>query len=120
MTTFTINETNEIVAFSTPEEASAATQTPFDSFSSQKELAELAKAWPTDRLVAIWNSLTGVTPVESFKSSKAAASRIWERIKGLGRTRGAETGTGHEAEGEKERQGWRTVRQGRAREGDGE
>jgi hypothetical protein len=42
MTTFTINETNEIVAFSTPEEASAAVQTPFDSFTSEQELAELA------------------------------------------------------------------------------
>ena len=84
MTTFTINETNEIVAFSTPEEAAAATQTPFDSFSSQKELAELAKAWPAERLVAIWNSLPGVKPVESFKSNKAAVARIWERIKSLG------------------------------------
>jgi hypothetical protein len=73
MTTFTINETNEIVAFSNQEEA-AATATPFDSFASQKELAELAKAWPAERLVAIFNSLTGVTPVESFKSAQAAAS----------------------------------------------
>ena len=84
MTTFTIDEQNNISAFSTQEEAAAATATPFDSFGSQKELAELAKAWPAERLVAIFNSLTGVTPVESFKSSKAAASRIWERIKGLG------------------------------------
>src|ERR1039457_4077378 len=83
MTTFTIDEQNNISAFSNKEEA-ATTATPFDSFSSQKELAELAKAWPAERLVAIFNSLTGVTPVESFKSSKAAASRIWERIKGLG------------------------------------
>ena len=57
MTTFTINETNEIVAFATPEEASAATTTPFDSFSSQDELGELAKAWPAERLLAILNSL---------------------------------------------------------------
>src|ERR1019366_6030966 len=84
MTTFTIDEQNNISPFSNQEEAAAATATPFDSFGSQKELAELAKAWPAERLVAIFNSLTGVTPVESFKSSKAAASRIWERIKGLG------------------------------------
>ncbi len=62
MTTFTINETNEIVAFSTPEEAAAATATPFDSFSSQVELAELAKAWPAERLLAILNSLPGEKP----------------------------------------------------------
>jgi len=84
MTTFTINETNEIVAFATPEEASAATQTPFDSFGSQEELAELAKAWPAERLVAIWNSLPGVAPVKSFKSAKAAASRIWKAHPGAG------------------------------------
>ena len=84
MTTFTIDEQNNISAFSTQEEAAAATATPFDSFASQKELAELAKAWPAERLVAIFNSLTGVTPVVSFKSAQAAASRIWNRIQGLG------------------------------------
>ena len=84
MTTFTINEQNEIVTSSTPEEASAATQTPFDSFTSQQEFGELAAAWPPERLVAIWNSLAGVVAVEKFKSPKAAASRIWTRIQGLG------------------------------------
>jgi hypothetical protein len=84
MTTFTIDEQNNITAFPSQEEAAAATATPFDSFCSQKELAELVKAWPADRLVAIFNCLTGVKPVESFKSSTIAASRIWERIKGLG------------------------------------
>jgi hypothetical protein len=84
MTTFTINEQNEIVAFSTAEEASAATQTPFDSFTSQKEFGELAAAWPAERLVEIWNSLTGVVAVKSFKSAKTAASKIWTRIQSLG------------------------------------
>jgi hypothetical protein len=84
MTTFTIDEQNNITVFPSQEDAAAATTTPFDSFCSQKELAELVKAWPAERLVAIFNSLTGVKPVESFKSSKIAASRIWERIKGLG------------------------------------
>jgi hypothetical protein len=83
MTTFTINEQNEIVAFSTPEEASAGTQTPFDSFASEQELTELASAWPAERLATIWNTLAGDTPVKKFKNSKAAASRIWARIQGL-------------------------------------
>ncbi len=82
--TFTIDTENNITAFATPEEAAAAATTPFDSFSSQKELAELAKAWPAERLVAIFNSLTGVAPVESFKSAQAAASRIWKQIQSLG------------------------------------
>src|SRR5580704_15106697 len=74
----------------TPEAAAAATTTPFDfpfeTFASQKELAALAAQWPAKRLVAIWNSLTGVEPVESFKSAKTAATRIWERIQSLGET----------------------------------
>ena len=83
MTTFTIDELNHISAFSSQEEAAAATATPFDSFSTEQELAELAKAWPTERLVATFNSDPGVTPVKKFKTSNIAATRIWERIQGL-------------------------------------
>jgi hypothetical protein len=86
MTTFTIDEQNNITAFATQEEAAAATATPFDSFSSQQELTELSKAWPAERLVAVWNSLPGVTPVTKFKDRKTAASRVWQRIQGLGET----------------------------------
>ena len=84
MKTFTIDEQNNITTFGSAEEAAAATTPPFDSFSSQQELAEHAAKWPAERLVAIWNSLPGVAPVESFKSNKAAVSRIWTRIQGLG------------------------------------
>ena len=106
--TFTIDEQNNITAFGTQEEAAATTTTPFDSFASQKELAELAGGWPAERLVAIWNSLPGVKPVKGFKSAKAAAGRIWEHIQNLGemeRTQG---------------QGWRTGGHGYAREGKGD
>jgi hypothetical protein len=84
MKTFTIDSENSISAFATAEEGAAATATPFDTFASQKELAELAAAWPAERLVAVWNSLPGVKTVNGFKSANAAASRIWERIQGLG------------------------------------
>jgi Protein of unknown function (DUF3489) len=84
MKTFTINDTNEIVAFATPEEAAASTATPFDSFASEQELAELASAWPGGRMVEIWNSLPGVTPVKKFKDNKTAIHRIWARIQNLG------------------------------------
>ena len=67
MKTFTIDTDNNITVFATQEEAAATTATPFDTFASQKELAELAAAWPAERLVAIWNSLAGVKPVKSFK-----------------------------------------------------
>src|ERR1017187_3638803 len=82
MTTFTIDNENNITAFPTPEEATATTATPFDTFASQLELAELALG--SERLVAIWNSLAGVTPVKRFKDHNAAARRIWERIQNLG------------------------------------
>jgi hypothetical protein len=84
MTTFTIDEQNNITAFASAEEAAATTTTPFDSFASQQELAELAAAWPAERLTAIWNSLPGVTPVRGVKNTRGAVSRIWARIQGLG------------------------------------
>ena len=84
MTTFTIDQENAISAFATAEEAAAATATPFDSFGSEQELAELAAKWPAERLVAILNSLPGEKPVKTFKSPQAAAVRIWKRIQSLG------------------------------------
>ena len=84
MTTFTINEENEIVVFGSAEEAAAATATPFDSFTSQQEFGELTASWPKGRLVAIWNGLTGVTPVTKFRDGETAVKRIWERIERLG------------------------------------
>jgi hypothetical protein len=84
MTTFTIDTDNNITAFGSAEEAAAATATPFETFANQKELAELAAAWPAERLVSIWNSLPGVPAVKGFKSAKSAAGRIWERIQKLG------------------------------------
>jgi hypothetical protein len=83
MTTFTIDNDNNITAHGTPEEAAAATATPFESFSSQRELAGLAAGWPAERLIATWNGLPGAEPVKTFKSAKTAASRIWEQIQGL-------------------------------------
>src|ERR1022692_1033057 len=84
MTTFTIDKDNTITAFGSAEEAAAASTTPFDSFANPKQLAELIAGWPEERLVATWNSLPGVEPVKGFKNAKRAASRIWERIQGLG------------------------------------
>src|SRR5947208_7948967 len=86
MKTFTIDTDNNISAFATPAEAAATTTTPFDTFATEKELASLIAKWPAERLVAIWNSLPGVTPVKKFKNAKTAAGKIWERIQKLGET----------------------------------
>jgi hypothetical protein len=83
MTTFTIDEQNQIVAFATAEQAAAATSTPFDTFATQEELTELATRWRAPRLLAIWNSLPGVSPVKRFKNPKAVIGCIWERIQSL-------------------------------------
>ncbi len=83
MTTFTIDEQNQIVAFATPEAAAAVTATPFDAFTTQAELAELAANWPSERLLAIWNTLPGVAPVKKLKDNKAVVGRIWTRIQSL-------------------------------------
>ncbi len=84
MTTFTIDTENNITAFPTPDHAEAAVGAGAQAFTSQQELAELASAWPAERLVAIWNSLPGVTAVERFKDRNSAVTRIWKNIQGLG------------------------------------
>jgi hypothetical protein len=76
MPTFTIDNDNNITAHGTPEEAAAANATPFDSFASQKELAELVAGWPAERLVAIWNSLPGVGPEKTFKSANGSGAPV--------------------------------------------
>ena len=82
MPTFTIDNDNNITAHGTPEEAAAATATPFDSFSSQQELAVLVASWPA----VAWSP-----------SAKAAASRIWEHIQRLGDAEKPKAG--HKAKG---------------------
>ena len=85
MTTFTIDIENNISAFATQEEAAATITTAFEFFTNPKELTQLASTWPSERLVAIWNTLPGVKPVKGFKTAKAGAGKIWESIQGLGK-----------------------------------
>jgi len=80
MKTFTIDNDNHISVFASKKEAAATSVTPFDPFTSQSELAELAAAWPASRLVEIWNSIPGVSAVTKFTSRKTATERIWKAI----------------------------------------
>ena len=80
MTTFAINEQNEIVAFATPEEAAANSATAFDCFSNADELAQLATGWPAERLLAVWNGLPGLTPATEIKDAAKAAKVIFKRL----------------------------------------
>jgi hypothetical protein len=61
MTTFTKDTDNNITAHGTSEEAAATPATPFDSFASQNELAELAARSRSSR--------TGPRPLPGFRKS---------------------------------------------------
>jgi hypothetical protein len=82
---FTIeNETNNITIHSSAKEAEAVPNS--ERFTSEAALAKLAADWPAARLVEIWNSLPGETPVRKFKDRATAVSRIWKAIQSLGQT----------------------------------
>jgi hypothetical protein len=83
MKTFTIeNETNNITAHATAEEAESIAGA--ERFATADAWAGLAAGWPSARLVEIWYSLPGTTPVKKFKDRATAVSRIWARIQSLG------------------------------------
>jgi len=89
MTTFTINEDNNITAFPTPDHAEAAIGAGAQPFTSQKDLAKVTAEWPISRLVETWNSFAGVPPfgdlkpVKKFTDRKTATTRIWVAIQKL-------------------------------------
>ena len=92
MKTFTIeNETNNIIAHATKQEAALVSNA--EIFSSDTDLAELGANWPAPRLIEIWNSIPGNTPVKKFTDRKTAATRIWKAIQSLGDSIPAETAT---------------------------
>ena len=83
MKTFTIeNQTNNIIIHASANEAETVPDA--ESFGEEAELAKLAANWPTARLIEIWNSLPGETPVKKFKDRASAISRIWKAIQNLG------------------------------------
>ena len=83
MKAFTIeNETNNITLHATIQEAEAIPNA--EHFRNEAALAKLAANWPAARLVEIWNSLPGETPVKKFKDRATAVSRIWKAIQSLG------------------------------------
>src|SRR4051794_26834194 len=47
---------------------------------TKDEWEAIAGTWPLKRLVEIWNSLPGVTPVEKFTNRQIALERIWRAV----------------------------------------
>jgi hypothetical protein len=90
---FTIeNDNNNITVHGSAKEAEGVPDS--ERFSNEAALATLAANWPAARLVEIWNSLPGATPVKKFKDRPTAVSRIWKALQSLGQT---ETVAGGEA-----------------------
>ena len=83
MKTFTIDSETNITVFASYKEAKTSDATDAVIFTTEDELAKLAAHWPTHRLVDLWNSLTGVTPVKKFTDRKTAITRIWKAIQSL-------------------------------------
>ena len=82
MKTFTIDQDNNITAHPTPREAKSVVDA--ERFATAAALQKLASNWPAARLVEIWNSLPGATPVKKFKDRETAVLRIWNAIQSLG------------------------------------
>ena len=49
---------------------------------TRREWEAVASTWPLKQLVAIWNGLPGVKPVQRFTSRQIAVERIWRVIAG--------------------------------------
>ena len=90
--TFTIDCDNNITAFASLKEAKAADIAGAEYFSTEAELVQLAATWPvagaaggrgSSKLMELWNSLPGVTPVKKFKDRATALARIWKAAQAL-------------------------------------
>src|ERR1035438_8735357 len=93
MSAFTIDTDNNITVHATRK---AARQTGASVFDTAENLAELIGP-DNKRLVEIWNSLTGVTPVKKFTSRAVAARRIFAQVQKLMPTMQAPGDPAHDA-----------------------
>jgi hypothetical protein len=66
MKAFSIDAQNNITVFASADSAPKTEGTEF--FSSERALAELAATWQGSRLIEIWNTLPGMTPVNDAYS----------------------------------------------------
>lgn len=82
--TFVIDAENNITAYTDATAPDGAElKLSEQCFSTEKELAALVGVWPGARLIEIWNTLPGVTPVKKFTDRKKAVARIWKSIQSL-------------------------------------
>ena len=72
MKTYTIDAENNITIHASAQEADAVANA--ERFSTSAGLAKLADKWPAARLVEIYNSLPGASPVKKFTAEVVEAS----------------------------------------------
>ena len=75
MKTLTIDTENNITVHASKK---AAKETGASVFGTEEEFAGIGS--DGKRLVAIWNSLPGVTPIKKFEDRKTGVARNWKQI----------------------------------------
>ncbi len=81
MKTFAITPDNNVTLYASKQEAEAAK--PEATFASLEDFVKVAVDWPSSRLIELWNSIPGMTPVKKFTSRDIAMSRIWRALQQL-------------------------------------
>src|ERR1700680_1785578 len=85
MTTFTINDDNNITVFNSAQDAAQSGDSTAACFDSQGARGKVWAAWPLRRLVDIWNTIPGQREVHTFPHRGKAVARIWKAIQALGK-----------------------------------
>lgn len=83
MSTFTIDNDNNITAYAGAEQVTPGEGIDLIQFASAAALAKISANWPLSRWVEIWNSIPGHTPVKKFQDRRKAVARVWSAIQPL-------------------------------------
>jgi hypothetical protein len=81
MQTFVIDRENNITAIAVGEALPEADGV--EAFNSRENFEQLAAAWPTSRLVDIWNRTPGFKPIKKFTNRNTGLTRIWQAVQSL-------------------------------------
>ena len=80
MSKFTIDDDNNITAYTSAEEVSQSDAAGLIRFDSQATLTKASTDWPMSRFVQIWNGIPGQSRVKKFQDRKEAVARVWAAI----------------------------------------
>ncbi len=83
MSTFTIDNENNITVYAKAEEVPQPGDSTTMTFDSLGALNKVSAEWPMSRFVEIWNSIPGQSPVKKFQDRKKAVARVWDAIQPL-------------------------------------